>query len=116
MRRKLLAALLAVGLLSLGVATDGFAQFVEEWTGTGLSPWEDPATVDINRMKANATLYSFPDAQGALAGEREDSPWFKSLNGMWKFDYASHAAEAPKGFYREDFSVEGWANIPVPSN
>ncbi len=39
-----------------------------------------------------------------------------SLNGDWKFHYSDSPAARPADFYRRDFDVSGWDDIPVPSN
>lgn len=47
--------------------------------------WEDPALTAIGRLPMRATLYPFPDAEGARTLDRAKSPWFKLLNGDWRF-------------------------------
>ena len=38
------------------------------------------------------------------------------LNGTWKFSYAENYASAIPGFYRDDFDVRDWDDIPVPAH
>jgi beta-galactosidase len=116
MRHNSLAAVLPPALVSLALAADATAQFTSHWEGEDLPPWEDPQVVEINRMPAHATLVPFPDAQGALAGDRASSPWVRSLNGTWKFHFARNPAETPGSFWAEDADTSGWADIRVPSN
>lgn len=40
----------------------------------------------------------------------------QSLNGEWRFSYAGCPAEAPEGFFTEDFDSSGWDAIPVPAH
>lgn len=94
----------------------GLAQFTQNWPADQPKPWEDPQIVSLNRLPAHATLYPFPDAQGALAGGKAESPWIHSLNGTWKFHLAKNLTEAPDGFYRGGKSLQGWRDIKVPSN
>ncbi|MCR4909268.1 MAG: DUF4981 domain-containing protein [Lachnospiraceae bacterium] len=49
------------------------------------------------------------------AGEGKNS-LRKSLNGSWKFHYAKNYASAVPGFFREDYDVSGWDDIPVPAH
>ena len=115
---RIAACLLVFGGLSLVLARPGAAQFVEEGERgetVGPVPYEDAAVTGINRQPAHATMYHYPTAEAAQTGERGQS-WFKSLNGAWKFDYASRAAEAPEEFYEEDFDAASWNEIPVPAN
>lgn len=83
---------------------------------TKIPDWENPAVIAINKEPAHATLVPYPDEQSALKGDRSTSAWLKSLNGKWKFRYVPKPADAPRDFYREDFSVKGWDEIEVPAN
>lgn len=77
-------------------------------------PFEDPLVSGINRDPSRATAYSFQDPEAALAGAREQSGRFLSLNGEWDFNFAWKPSDAPIGFFKS--KVQGWAKIPVPSN
>ena len=78
--------------------------------------WEDPNMIGRNKEAPHASLMPFPDAASALHGDRTSSPWFQSLNGSWKFHWSPNPAQRPADFYRPDFDVDGWDEIPVPSN
>ena len=69
-----------------------------------------------NKEAPHATLVPFPHAGLALTGDRHASPWFRSLNGDWKFHWSPNPAERPLDFQRPDFDVSGWDEIPVPAN
>lgn len=78
--------------------------------------WENPKVVERNKESAHVTLVPYVDETTALIGERSESPWFSLLNGDWKFILAPNPKLAPKEFYKEDFDVEKWDTILVPSN
>jgi hypothetical protein len=78
--------------------------------------WQDPAVSGRNREPAHATMLPYATVEQALEGTRESSPFFLSLNRLWKFHYVDRPAERPRDFFREDFADGGWATIPVPSN
>jgi beta-galactosidase len=78
--------------------------------------WENPAMVGRNKEVPHATLMPFPDAATALGGDRAASPWFRSLNGRWRFHWSPNPEARPAKFYRPEFSVDDWDEIPVPSN
>jgi len=78
--------------------------------------WENPQVVGRNKQPAHATLSPYADVATALAGERNNSPYFKLLNGNWQFHFAPTPAAAPEDFYLLDFDSHGWDSIPVPSN
>ena len=52
----------------------------------------------------------------AESGNRYLSPFTKSLNGQWKFHWSPTPDERPVKFYKTDFDVSTWDDIPVPSN
>ncbi len=78
--------------------------------------WENPEVVGRNKEPGGCTLMPYPDIDTALACEREASPFYQSLNGPWKFNCVRTPEERPKDFYKPDFDVSKWAEIPVPSN
>ncbi len=108
--------MLPAALLALSLAPAAGAQFAPWNDATELPPWQNPQVTGINRLPAHATFYSFSDETAALRGVREDSKWFQSLNGQWKFKYASGADQAPQTFFEEGADVSGWDEIPVPSS
>jgi beta-galactosidase len=78
--------------------------------------WENPEVIGINKEPGHCTLVPYPDAETALKAERQASAYYKSLNGDWKFNWARKPADRPVDFYRPEYDVSGWKEIPVPSN
>ena len=78
--------------------------------------WQDPTVSGRNREPAHATLLPYATVEQALEGTREASPFYRSLNGRWKFHYVAKPADRPRDFHRADFDDGGWAEIAVPSN
>lgn len=83
---------------------------------TAANDWEDPQVIDRNKLPATATMYRFDSAEAARDGTRDDSPYVKLLNGTWKFDWVKTPEQRPTDFYQDDFSVDDWDDIEVPSN
>lgn len=77
--------------------------------------WENAQVVGRNRVSAHAGLLPYPDEASALSGERGRSPWFRLLNGVWRFHFAASPELAPEGFFYEDSDVSAWDEIEVPS-
>lgn len=77
--------------------------------------WENPEVVERNREPAHCTQLPYADVVTALAGEFERSPYYKSLNGMWRFHWVSRPASRPRDFADPDFADADWDLIPVPS-
>lgn len=78
--------------------------------------WDNLDVLQINRMPPRAFMTTFPDTESALKGGAENTPWVKSLNGQWKFNWVRKPADRPKDFYKPDYDVSQWKNITVPSN
>ena len=50
--------------------------------------WEDPTVVDINKEPAHVSFMSYENAVQALKNDYNSSPFYKLLNGNWKFNYS----------------------------
>jgi len=80
-------------------------------------PWEDPEVFEINREYPHATFYRHASKAAALQSRGyELSPFYQSLNGSWKFHWVQKPSERPVYFYRNDYDVSDWDDIPVPAN
>ena len=82
----------------------------------GRPEWDNVAVLQQNREKPHATMMAYPTAALARTADRARSPWFKLLNGQWKFHCAPNPASRPADFYRAGFSDAAWKTIPVPSS
>jgi beta-galactosidase len=83
----------------------------------GYPEWNNnPQIFQLNRMEAHATLMPFKSEEEALAGVREASDSYQSLNGTWKFHFAENAQGRPQEFYKSDYDCSSWADIAVPSH
>lgn len=79
--------------------------------------WENPEIFQINREEPRASFYRYNDKKAALQNDSwEASSLYKSLNGTWHFYYADSVQARPVDFYKNDFSLQGWNTIEVPSN
>ncbi len=78
--------------------------------------WENPKILGINKEPPHCTMMVYPDASSAVSGDRASSPYFQSLNGIWKFNWVKKPSDRPADFYRSDYNLENWHDIKVPSN
>ncbi len=78
--------------------------------------WEDPEVIGINKEPSHCTQVPYEELSKALSCDREKSQYYQSLNGKWKFKWSERPVDRPLGFYRDDYDVTGWDEIPVPSN
>jgi beta-galactosidase len=78
--------------------------------------WENPQLFELNKEKPHATFMLFSDKKSVVDDEYSKSPYYKSLNGTWKFVYVDKYANRSMDFYRTDLNDSKWNNIAVPSN
>ncbi len=81
-----------------------------------LNDWENPQVVGRNKEPGHVTSVPYADPLSALRGAQTASPYFRLLNGDWRFHWAPNPAAAPADFYREDFDADAWDTIAVPGN
>lgn len=80
-----------------------------------LPDWENPAVTHRHREDPRPLLIPYADEASALAGDRTRSPWYRCLNGEWRFHYAETVGEVPEDAHLRDADDLWWDTIPVPS-
>ena len=78
--------------------------------------WENPKIFSVNAEAMHATFIPFPDEASAFKNDKKSSPFYQSLNGPWKIRWVTKPADRPVEFYKPDYDVSSWKEIPVPSN
>ncbi|ASA24240.1 glycoside hydrolase family 2 TIM barrel-domain containing protein [Paenibacillus donghaensis] len=83
----------------------------------GYPEWNNnPELFQINRMAAHAVTLPYDSLEQVLDGDLTASSSYLSLNSIWKFAWARNAEERIRDFYRPDFDISNWADMPVPSH
>ncbi|MFC4306816.1 glycoside hydrolase family 2 TIM barrel-domain containing protein [Cohnella boryungensis] len=83
----------------------------------GYPEWNNnPEIFELNRMDAHATLITHDSLEEALAGDRQASRSYESLNGIWKFAFAENPDKRIRDFYELGFDDAGWGEISVPGH
>ncbi len=78
--------------------------------------WENPEVFGINKEEAHSTSTPYATVEQATKDDRDSSPFYKSLNGKWKFHWVTKPDDRPLDFYNPEFDVSSWDEIPVPGN
>lgn len=78
--------------------------------------WQDPAVNAIGRLPAHVRVVPYADEATAVTRDRARSPWYRSLNGPWKFAWSRNPDARPATFFELAFDDSAWTTIPVPSN
>ena len=77
--------------------------------------WENELVNYVNVEPARA--YSFPLAStaAALTPELPETPYVKSLDGTWRYNWCGAPDQRPRDFWKPDFDDRAWYTIDVPS-
>jgi beta-galactosidase len=78
--------------------------------------WDDIDVIRQNTEAPRAHFHAYPDQQAAIHAELAADPFYRSLNGAWKFKYSDKPSERPADFYQHNYDTSDWVDIPVPSN
>lgn len=85
--------------------------------------WEIERIYAINKEEGKATFIPFANSEEMKADPAYTRPWERTgssryllLNGSWKFNWVKQPSERPVDFYKMNYDVSGWKEIPVPSN
>lgn len=87
-----------------------------------LRDFENPELVGLNTEKPHATMVLCPDVRTALKigpvhnPERVKSPFYRSLNGEWKYRYVKNRTQRLPDFWQPALDDGNWRTIPVPAN
>ena len=90
--------------------------FYQQQTAPTGWEWQSPDSVAVNKQQPHAWFFSFRNIDEARKVLPENSSYWKSLDGMWKFHWTPNPDERPKDFFRTDYDVSKWDDIKVPMN
>ncbi|NBD24015.1 glycoside hydrolase family 2 TIM barrel-domain containing protein [Paenibacillus glycinis] len=77
--------------------------------------WENPGLLHVNREAPRAYYIPYGDAASARRRKRGGSPYYRTLNGSWKFRYHDSVQHVEERFWEEEADVSGWDDLIVPS-
>lgn len=78
--------------------------------------WQSPDSLAYNKEQPRAIFHYFDNEDSALKVLPENSKYWLSLNGNWKFHWVNNPENRPVDFYKNDYNTSDWEEIPVPSN
>lgn len=76
----------------------------------------EPVCYRKNKLAPHTYIWPYANADAVGEGNYEQSPYYMSLNGKWKFHWVKNPDHRPKEFYKPSFYTGGWADIDVPGN
>ena len=85
--------------------------------------WENETIFAVNKEPGHTTYVPFPSVESLKSSPsyrkvwiRPNSSRYQLLNGYWKFHWVKQPSERPVDFYKTNYDVADWKDIPVPSN
>lgn len=81
-----------------------------------LPEWQSQYAIGLNKIEPHAYVWPYVNEKAVIERDHERSPWYKSLNGLWKFNWVRNPDNRPVDFYEPDFYTGDWAEINVPGN
>ncbi len=106
---SLLTKNIVAGTLSL-MATDLLAD------NTIKPYWQDVQVVAVNKEYPRSSFMTYDNMNDALTGKFEQSRYYRSLNGTWKFYYVDSYKNLPDRITDPNTDTDAWHDIQVPGN
>ena len=78
--------------------------------------WQSQYAIGLNKLQPHTYVWPYATVTDVEQGDYEQSPYYLSLNGKWKFHWVKNPDKRPKEFYKPSFYTGGWADILVPGN
>ena len=78
--------------------------------------WQDLSVFKVNTEEPRATFVPYDKVNKVANDDYASSPYYKLLNGNWKFNWSANPSAVPKGFFNPEYDVSSWDELPVPSN
>lgn len=78
--------------------------------------WSNQYVSGVNKETACQIAIPFANEQQATSLPIEESPYYKTLNGTWKFHWVADPKDRPLDFCQPGYDVSSWDDIKVPAN
>ena len=78
--------------------------------------WQNPKMLHQKRLEASTEFFPYHDEASAIKNNRASSKYYKTLNGMWRFDYNDNLTTLDDGWENPKFDCTLWDELIVPSN
>ncbi len=102
---------LVISLLALMTIGQAKAQT----TVTG-EEWDNPLKTSVNRETAHTLAIPMASDDDVAQNDMTRSPYYQSLDGVWKFYWVGVPANANNAWCAKDYNDASWTDIDVPSS
>ena len=103
-------------LILSGIILASLSPHAPTWAQQGSDlEWCNQFVSGVNKEEACQIAIPFANEQQSRQLSMEESPYYKSLNGTWKFNWVADPKDRPQEFYKPDYDVSQWDDIKVPA-
>ena len=78
--------------------------------------WDDPKITSVNREVAHTMALPMASETDVTKNDRTLSPFYQSLDGVWKFNWVNTPSKATSAMCATDYNDASWTDIDVPSS
>lgn len=108
MKTKILALLCALAVFA--------AERTAAQPPSDIPYWRNLKVLEVNKEYPRTSFMTFANKNDALSKRFEESEYYQSLNGTWKFYFTESYKNLPENSTDSRTSTAGWADIQVPGN
>ena len=103
-------------LLILSCLTMTFVSAYAQTSQMTGKEWDDPLTTSVNRETAHTLAIPVSADTDIAQNDMTRSPYYQSLNGVWKFKWVGTPTNVKDEWCVKDFNDASWVDIDVPSS
>lgn len=78
--------------------------------------WDDVSVLSVNREVSHTLSIPFANESDVALNEMSKSPYYQSLNGVWKFKWVKSPDLAESSFCSKSLDDAAWDDIDVPAS
>ncbi|MCM1111190.1 MAG: discoidin domain-containing protein [Clostridium sp.] len=109
-------ALLAAAAVPVSASAPLKGFFYGNDAAPGGHEWQSPDSLAYNKEQPRATFYAFEGVESARKVLPENSRYWMSLDGQWRFNCVKTPDLRPADFFEPGYDDSSWDMISVPSN
>ena len=106
------AAVCSMSALCLNVPLQGY-EYGQATAPVG-DEWNNPQKIAYNKEQPHAWFFPFENVESARKVLPENSAFWKSLDGTWRFHWAPDPEHRPADFFQADYDASSWDEVSVP--
>ena len=100
---------------ALMICMTGIATASAQTTISG-KEWDDVSITNVNKETAHTIAIPFGSEKDVTKNDMTASPYYQSLDGVWKFYWVSNPSKVNAKMCEKDYNDAAWSDIDVPAS